>query len=82
MKILKLRQQIEKEKQLLRQQVGSRLKHYRTEAKFTQDELATKTGIERTSITNIECGKNNMTIEQLMMFCEIFGIEPNDMLCL
>jgi len=82
MKILQLRQEIERQKELLRKQVGSRVKQYREENKMTQEELARSVGIERTSVTNIEAGRNNMTLEQLMMFCEIFEITPNDMLCL
>ena len=81
-KILQLKRQIEKERLLLKQQVGVRLKHYRTEASMTQEDLAQSTGIERTTVTNIEGGKQSMSIEQLIMFCELFNITPDDMLCL
>lgn len=80
MNILQLRKEIENQKKVQRVMVGEKLRHYRDKNKMTQVTLASETGVERTSITNIEAGKNNMTIEQLIMFCEVFKITPNDML--
>jgi transcriptional regulator with XRE-family HTH domain len=78
--VVKLRQQIAEQQNRIREQVGRNLKLYRDANDLTQQALSEMTGVERTSITNIECGKNNMTIEQLLGFCEVFEITPNDML--
>ena len=78
--IVKLKQQIESERIRAREAIGNKLKFFRMKNNMTQQEVCEAIGIERTSVTNIEAGRNNMTIEQLLGFCEVFNITPNDML--
>ncbi len=78
--VIQMRQQIAERQQQVRFSIGQNLKKYREEKGQTQVELSDLVGIERTSVTNIEAGKNNMTIEQLLYFCEVFEITPNDLL--
>lgn len=78
--VVKLRQQIAEQQKYVRETVGQKLNLERSKNNLTQQELSDMVGIERTSVTNIECGKNNMTIEQLLSFCEVLNVTPNDML--
>jgi len=78
--IVELKQLIQAKRQDIKVSIGINFKKYRKMNNYTQQEICDELGIERTTITNIEAGKQNMTMEHLLGFCEFFGITPNDML--
>lgn len=68
------------ESKLLYRQVGARIEQIRSTLGITQDELAKKVGLTRTSVTNIEAGRQVITLDGLMKFCEAFHITPKQIL--
>ena len=52
----------------VRKVIGSWLKDMREEKKMTQDDLAQLMQLDRTTISKIEAGKWNFTINMLMLF--------------
>lgn len=52
-------------------------KSLRKKLKLTQDEFATKTGINRGTISQIEIGTQKPTVDQLAIIVNIFNIDGN-----
>lgn len=50
-------------------QLGSLIKKRRESLDLTQAELAAKVGLSRTSLTNIECGRQRFMVDQLYKIC-------------
>ena len=50
------------------------LKELRTNAKMTQQELADKIGVRRSTIAMIETDKNSITISMAKKLAEVFNI--------
>lgn len=59
---------------------GRLLKARRTGARLTQDALATKVGLVRTSITNIEQGRQQISLQTLYQLADAVGATPQDLL--
>lgn len=54
----------------IKELIGQRIKEIRMfNLKISQDELATKVGWDRTFLSRIESGKQNLTIENLNALC-------------
>ena len=51
------------------------LKELRTERGYTQEELASKCDVLRTTISMIECGINKPSVELAKKFGEIFNVD-------
>ena len=60
--------------------LGTFLKKLREEKKLTQDELANKLFIDRTTITKLEKNHRNPTTEQLIQYSEFFEISVSEIL--
>ncbi len=52
----------------------------RTNAGLTQQEIADKMGVSRSSVINWENGKSEMKTAYLIAFCQITGFGVNDIL--
>ena len=52
----------------------------RTEPKITQERLAAIVGLSRTSITNIESGKQHIPLHTLFAIADAVGVKPADLL--
>src|SRR4051812_27594425 len=52
----------------------------RPESKITQKQLADRVGLSRTSITNIELGKQHIPLHTLFALATAVGIKPSDLL--
>jgi transcriptional regulator with XRE-family HTH domain len=59
---------------------GLRLKARRSLAHLTQDEMASKVGLGRTSITNIEQGKQPVSLHLLYRLADALGAAPHELL--
>jgi transcriptional regulator with XRE-family HTH domain len=59
--------------QLKGENLGDLLRSLRTEAGMTQADLGDATGYSRTSITNIEQGRQNVTLEALILLTRVLG---------
>ncbi|HTZ87266.1 MAG TPA: helix-turn-helix transcriptional regulator [Solirubrobacteraceae bacterium] len=66
--------------ELLYKEFGSRLRTRRKAAKLTQGELAERVGLTRTSITNIEAGRQHVVLHQLFLLASNVGAEPHELL--
>lgn len=62
--------------------IGRRISEVREaqEPRVSQEELARVLGLKRTSVTNIEKGKQKLTLEAVYRICERFNLELSDIL--
>ena len=65
---------------LIYKEFGKLLKKNRTEANLTQEALAKRVGLSRTSITNIEKGRQHINLHMLYVLSDSIGIRPPDLL--
>ncbi len=55
---------------------GSRLRELREQASVTQEELARRVDLSRTSITNIEKGRQRILLHQFVDLAEALNVDP------
>ena len=55
---------------------GSRVREAREKAEVTQEELGRRVALSRTSITNIEKGRQRILLHQLVDFAKALEVEP------
>ena len=61
-------------------QIGAVIRQRRKQLDFKQQKLASKLGISRGSLANIETGRQSILVHQLYKFAEILGLTPSDLL--
>lgn len=59
---------------------GKLLATRRAESRMSQEAFAKAVGLSRTSITNIERGRQPITLHTLYSMADILGVEPADLL--
>lgn len=59
---------------------GRLLRERRKDAHLTQDEVANKVGLVRTSITNIEQGRQHVSLHMLFQLADAIGISAEQLL--
>jgi transcriptional regulator with XRE-family HTH domain len=62
----------------LRQYIGKRVKELRKLKGVSQDAVAAILNLTRTSICNIEIGRQGLTAENVVTMCQLFKCTPND----
>jgi transcriptional regulator with XRE-family HTH domain len=62
------------------QQLGKVLRARREGLRLTQDDIARAVGLSRTSVTNIELGRQALLVHQLHKFAEALNADPRDLL--
>lgn len=62
------------------EKIGQFLKELREEKKLSQYQLADEIKMSRTLITKIESGKASVTLPNIMLFCDFYGITINELL--
>src|SRR6185312_9405745 len=60
--------------------IGERLRQLRDDAGLTQEDLAKKVGLKRTSITNVERGRQRLPLHQMLMIADQLGVELRDVI--
>lgn len=60
--------------------LGERIRHLREEYGISQAELARASELTRTSITNVEKGRQKLPIHALYRVCEALGVELSTLL--
>ncbi len=60
--------------------LGRLVRSHRERAQLTQDELARRVGMTRTSITNIESGRQKVQIHTLYQIARSLEVSPNALL--
>lgn len=58
------------------ERIGDRIRFFRKQSGWTQEELSRVVGFSRASIANMECGRQRIYIHDLIAFAKVFGI-PN-----
>ncbi len=59
--------------------VGMRLRLERVSRRLTQRVIAYESGIQRCTLSEIECGWRKPTPTQLAAICQAIGISPSDL---
>lgn len=54
--------------------IGKRVKYLRNERSLSQDELSRTIKLDRTYLSRVEAGKQNMTVETLLRICDGLGV--------
>jgi transcriptional regulator with XRE-family HTH domain len=62
----------------LRQDIGKRVKELRKATGVSQEVVAAILNITRTSVCNIETGRQGITAENVVTMCQLFKCMPND----
>lgn len=57
-------------------QLGAKVQQMRDVLGWTQEELASKVGLNRTSIANIEAGSQRILLHDVETFAKAFGCQP------
>ena len=65
---------------LIYKELGRRLRKARKDAHLTQNAVAERVGLSRTSITNIEKGRQHIPIHTLMSLADAVGVHPEELL--
>lgn len=68
------------EKELIYEALGERIRRARAVLDMRQTELARRVGLSRTSVTNVELGRQGLAIHQLFEFANALGVEPCELL--
>jgi len=64
---------------MLKEDIGKRIRDLRvTKTNLSQDDFAKKIGIDRTYLSRVESGKQNITIENLNLICNGLSITLHD----
>ena len=58
-------------------EIGLKLKALRKAKMLSQQEVADKFGLSRTTISNYEIGRRKPTIYELQAFADFYGVELN-----
>ena len=67
-------------KELLYQEFGLTLANARRSRRLSQAQLAVKVGLSRTSVTNIECGRQAIQLHQLYLLASILCVDVTSLL--
>lgn len=59
---------------------GIRIKELRSQKEWSQEELAEKTGFHRTYIGMVERGERNLSLKNVEVFANSFGLNLSDLL--
>lgn len=62
------------------EEMGQRIRSLRKQLRLTQDELAQRVGLTRTSITNIENGNQTVPVHLVYELCKALGTTPTALL--
>lgn len=71
---------MEKQKNDVYVRLGRRLRRFRHEKHFTQEDLAYYVDVSKTTICNIESGQKAMRIETLVALCNVLEITADSLL--
>ena len=64
----------------LYKEIGQRIKRQRENKNLSQEELAIKIGLTRTSITNLEAGRQNISLKTLLNISDALNIDARNFL--
>lgn len=65
---------------VLHEELGKKIRNRRIRRDYTQDELSKRVQISRTSLTNMERGRQRILVEQLYRIAKALEVEPAELL--
>ena len=68
------------EREKIYESLGKAIRARREALKLTQMELSDLVGMSRASVTNIECGRQSLLVDQLYKFAEVLTTTPAELL--
>lgn len=68
------------EKVIIYASLGGNIRRERARLEMNQGDLARKVGLSRTSVTNVELGRQGLAVHQLFEFADALGVEPCELL--
>ncbi|MGK8200675.1 helix-turn-helix domain-containing protein [Burkholderia cepacia] len=80
MEILVVGKAVERSAKEMVQEIGQRLAAVRRARGWTQAVLADKLGLEKESVSRLESGKVAISIERLVMFCDVLDVPIEEVL--
>ncbi|MDO6657432.1 helix-turn-helix domain-containing protein [Anaerobacillus sp. 1_MG-2023] len=63
----------------IQEKFGSKVRYYRLFRKYSQEDLALKTGLHRTYISELERGQRNITLENINKLSKSLNIRIIDL---
>ncbi|WP_369361784.1 helix-turn-helix domain-containing protein [Priestia megaterium] len=66
--------------EILYSEIGNLIKKNRLLRKLTQEDLGNRVGLTRASITNIERGKQKISIHTLYLIADVLNISPQSLM--
>ncbi len=64
----------------IKKQLGKKIKELRLRAGYSQEELASKAGLHRTYISDIERGERNVSVENIKKIADALNVDPSELL--
>lgn len=65
--------------ELVYQIIGNRIRQYRERLGMTQEKLGETIGLTRTSVTNMEAGRQKFQVGTIYRICAAFHISPHEL---
>ena len=64
---------------MIKELVGKRIRELRKQQLISQEDLAEKADLDRTYITSVECGKRNISIENLYRIANALDVTMEEL---
>lgn len=64
----------------MKNNIGARIKEFRSKAKLTQGALAEKLGVTNRAVSNWESDTNGVDVDLIPALCAALNVSPNDLL--
>ena len=64
----------------IKKQLGKKIKELRLRAGYSQEELASKAGLHRTYMSDIERGERNISVENIKKIADALNVDPSELL--
>ena len=61
-------------------QFGARVRTFRTEAKLSQEDLAELTGLHRNYVSQIECGRRNLSLLNILKLAKALKLPASKLI--
>lgn len=69
-----------KQRNIIYNDIGNRIIKFRKKSGYSQEQVGGALGLSRTSIANIEAGRQHFMVDTLLMFCAVFNCKTKDLL--
>jgi len=63
----------------IKKQLGQKIKELRLKAGISQEKLATKAGLHRTYISDVERGERNVSLMNIRRIASVLNLKPSEL---